>query len=141
MAVETARVEAIAEGFPKRAPSALRDCDRSTLELALSTPAVGVVDREFYPDLASKAAVLLYTLAKSQACPEGNKRIALLLVNAFLAINATMIRDSNDEIASRIGSAAESDREERERVLEGLKEWLARVITSTGRGGDGAGGA
>jgi len=62
-------------------------CERGTIELALASPRAGFADKELYPDLRSKAAVLLYTLAKSQACPDGNKRIALVLVEAFLRLN------------------------------------------------------
>jgi prophage maintenance system killer protein len=51
----------------------LEECERGTIELALATPRAGYGPFRVYPDIASKAAVLTYTLAKSQACIDGNK--------------------------------------------------------------------
>lgn len=86
------------------------------------------MDHEFYPDLPSKAAVLLYTLAKSQACPDGNKRVALLLVIAFLALNGASLSTSNKEAGDRILIAAESEASDRDQVLSELTEWLRHAI-------------
>lgn len=87
------------------------------------------MDREFYPDLPSKTAVLLYTLSKSQACPDGNKRIAVILAEAFLALNQAMLVAGQDELASQVLAAAKSDRTEREAILRELTGWLGKRIT------------
>jgi death on curing protein len=118
------------------APSPLSRCDRNTIEQALAAPQAGMFDREFYPDLPSKAAVLLYTLAKSQACPSGNKRIALVLVEAFLALNDAMLGAPEQELTDRILGAAESDRAQRQQVLTELTTWLAQCIAVLEEGGE-----
>jgi prophage maintenance system killer protein len=75
--------------------------------------------------------VLLYTLAKSQACIDGNKRVALILLRAFLYINGARLNGDDDEIAARIIGAAESGRNSREDEIIELTDWLARVIVTT----------
>lgn len=113
-------------GLPHRAPpQRLEDCQRSVIEGALAQPFAGIVDREFYPGLAAKAAVLLYTLSKSQACDDGNKRVALILVEAFVALNGRTLDSTSDEIADRVIAAAESDASERADMLDSLTRWLA----------------
>jgi death on curing protein len=94
------------------------------IELALAAPLAGVVDREFYPELPAKAAVLLYSLAKSQACPDGNKRIAVILTEAFLALNGAMLVAGQGELADEVIAAAESDRSDRDTILRELTDWL-----------------
>jgi prophage maintenance system killer protein len=73
--------------------------------------------------------VLLYTLAKSQACEDANKRIALYLVNAFLALNGAKFGAPDSEIADRIEEAAESDRGDRDAVLARTIDWCQHAIT------------
>ena len=42
---------------------------------------------EFYPDLASKAAVLCYRLARNHPLPDGNKRAAWAALVMFIDLN------------------------------------------------------
>jgi prophage maintenance system killer protein len=127
-AVEGAREAAEALGESILAPPPLTDCDQPVIEAALATPRAGTYETEFYPDLPAKSAVLLYTLAKSQACPDGNKRLALILVEAFLDGNDATLNAAPDELYERISEAAVSDREERDRILASLTDWLRSVI-------------
>jgi death-on-curing protein len=96
--------------------------------MALASPRASWEGREVYPNLAAKAAVLLYSLAKSQACPEGNKRVALILLNEFLAINGADLNAEQIELRDMILRVAESDRQARDQVIEELEEWLSTVI-------------
>lgn len=114
--------EAIAEaseiGRPQVAPPPLENCpDRGTIEQALATPRAQMFGTEFYPTLPHKAAVLLYTLAKSQACPDGNKRIALIVTASFLDINGAWLDADPDELFDAIIGAAESGRAALGRIL------------------------
>jgi len=86
-----------------------------------------------YPDLPSKAAVLTYSLAKSQACIDGNKRVALILLRTFLYINGATVRTEPGELADMILRAAESAREDRPEVLDELTAWLQERIVVAGR--------
>ncbi|MFL5953846.1 MAG: type II toxin-antitoxin system death-on-curing family toxin [Gaiellaceae bacterium] len=122
-------------GEPSLAPPTdLEDCpDRATLELALATPRPHFFGHDPYPTLHEKAAVLLYSLAKSQACVDGNKRVALILVRTFLHINGAGLDADDDTIAGSILRAAHSqaNRETRDRLIIELAEWLAQAIVTT----------
>jgi death-on-curing protein len=133
-AVAEAREEAAAIGEPDLAPSlALEDCpERGTIETALATPRISFQGTERYPTLAAKAAVLTYTLAKSQACPDGNKRIALILLRAFLYINAATLVAPDAAVAEVIVRAAESDRTERDAMIDELMLCLENWIATEG---------
>lgn len=73
---------------------------------ALFAPQTSFGGEEKYPTVEAKAAALLYALAKSQACPDGNKRIALILVLEFLALNGHTLETDPDALAGIILAAA-----------------------------------
>jgi death-on-curing protein len=83
---------------------------------------------EKYPDLPSKAAALLYALAKCQACPDGNKRVALILVLEFLAINGSTLEVDPDALADMILEIAASDAQRRDEIVEELTEKMRPMI-------------
>jgi death on curing protein len=114
-------------------PQPLWECpDRPLIESALAAPRAGFGDFERYPTLPEKAAALAYHLAKSQACPKGNKRVALILLVAFLRINGHTLTadvlDPSDAAALMILGAAEAEPADRDRVVEGLSEWMRAHI-------------
>jgi len=78
--------------------------------------------------MSEKAAVLVYTLAKSQACRDGNKRVALIVLRAFLYVNGCHVTATSDELASAIITAAESERGDRDQEIIRLTAWLERVM-------------
>ncbi len=71
---------------------------------------------------------MLYTLAKSQACRDGNKRVALIVLRAFLHINGARLAADEDAIAENILRAAESDRQVRDDEIIALTAWLETAI-------------
>ena len=84
---------------------------------------------EKYPGLHEKAAALTYAFAKSQACIDGNKRVALIVLRAFLYINGTRLRTEPGELAETILSVAESDPTDRDEVTHRLAQWMrARIV-------------
>ena len=71
--------------------------DAGLLESALARPAASGFGADAYPDLHSKAAALLHSLAISRGLVDGNKRLALAAVTAFLGIHGQRLTLSNDE--------------------------------------------
>lgn len=102
----------------------LERCNQGVVRSALEAPAASYAGMDAYPDLAAKAAVLLYALAKSQACVDGNKRIAFILLNEFLALNGVDLETTVDDATARVLAAAESPREERDSMILNLTLWL-----------------
>ena len=61
--------------------------DYGLLESALARPQTTVFGADAYPDLPTKAAALLHSLARNHALVDGNKRLAWLATYVFLDIN------------------------------------------------------
>ena len=122
--VESARARADELGDPRLAPTyPLSECDRNTIELALGKPQSAFGGPSSTP-LADKAAALLYGLAKSQACADGNKRVALILVVEFLRINQARLQVAPREGAEMILSMGTSDPAEHDHHVLALAEWM-----------------
>ena len=119
-----ARARARERGEEKLAPPfPLGRCDRPLLESALAAPRAGWGIWQKYGDLPAKTAALLYALAKLQACPEGNKRVALLLVERFVIVNRARLRVQRGELAAMILEIAETEAAAREETIRMLTDW------------------
>ena len=71
--------------------------DHGLLESALARPQASVFGSDAYPSLGEKAAALLHSLARNHALVDGNKRLALAAIIAFLGINGVRLALTNDE--------------------------------------------
>ena len=71
--------------------------DAGLLESAVARPQATAFGADAYPDLDSKAAALLHSLARNHALVDGNKRLALAAVIAFYGVNGHRITLTNDE--------------------------------------------
>jgi len=58
----------------------------------------GFGDREFYPDIFEKAAVLLESLIQNHAFVEGNKRTAVAAAGALLEATGWQLSYNPDEV-------------------------------------------
>jgi prophage maintenance system killer protein len=112
-------------------PQRLHDCHRGIIDSALASPQPSFEGVSPYPDLPSKAAVLTYSLAKSQACPDGNKRLTAILVFEFMAMNQADFRPEQGEFADVILRVAASDAAQRDDRLEELDRWFRDVLSRT----------
>lgn len=128
--IESARRRAQQANEPQLGPPhALEQCNRATVELALGKPQAGFAGVDVYPDLAAKTAALLYGLSKSQACSDGNKRIALLLAVAFIRLNGANLNAQPDELSNEILRIAESDMADHDDVIASARTWVAERLT------------
>lgn len=109
-------------------PLRLDQCDHGVLASALFAPQTAYGGVEKYPDLATKAAALLYALAKSQACADGNKRLALILLLEFLALNDTTLSSAGDDLVEIIRATASADPATRDHIVESLAVRLESLL-------------
>ena len=70
--------------------------DAGLLESAAVRPQATVFGADAYPDLDSKAAALLHSLARNHALVDGNQRLALAAVIAFYGMNGRRLTLTND---------------------------------------------
>jgi death on curing protein len=98
--------------------------DLGLAESALHAPAATFGGVEFYPDLVTKARVLVVHLAKNHPLPDGNKRAAYLAMIEFLARNGRQFLAADtsatvDMMVRIAGSKVEQDE---------VEDWIRRQI-------------
>lgn len=71
--------------------------DLGLLESAAARPRATAFGEDAYPTLSLKAAALLHSIARNHSLVDGNKRLALTALIAFLAINGYSLTWTNDE--------------------------------------------
>ena len=71
--------------------------DVGLLESALARPRASAFGEDAYPDLDTKAAALLHSVARNHALVDGNKRLALAATIAFYGLNGRRLTLTNDE--------------------------------------------
>ena len=70
--------------------------DYGLLEAALSRPQATAFGKDAYPDLDTKAAALLHSIARNHALIDGDKRLALAAIIAFCGLNGRRLTLTND---------------------------------------------
>lgn len=72
--------------------------DIGLLDAAVHRPRASVLGQDAYPDLFTKAAALLHSLARNHPLVDGNKRLAWLATYVFCAKNGVEL-DPDDDAA------------------------------------------
>jgi death-on-curing protein len=85
--------------------------DVGLVESAVSRPMTTVFGSDAYPDLHSKAAALLHSLARNHAFVDGNKRIAWLSCGAFYWVNGWQLDAPDDPAYDLVIGVATGDLE------------------------------
>ena len=90
------------------------------------------VDR--YPDLFTKAAMLLYFFAKDHCFPDGNKRVAIFAAVVLLEVNGyeTTFDDEEGYEMTMEVSYSNIDELHRTAYIEYLAEWLKKHSKKNG---------
>ena len=71
--------------------------DMGLLESAVARPQATFADTDLYPDLWTKAAALMHSLALNHPFIDGNKRVALTAAGVFLDLNGYKMNAGNQE--------------------------------------------
>ncbi len=72
--------------------------DLGGLQSALARPQAVFADTEFYPDVFSKASVLLDGLTRNHPFLDGNKRISIATAALFLEMNGYRVTTTNVDL-------------------------------------------
>ena len=83
--------------------------DYGLLEAAVARPQATVFGKDAYPDLDSKAAALLHSVARNYALIDGNKRLALTAAIAFYGLNGRRLTLTNDAAYDLVMGVAAGD--------------------------------
>jgi death-on-curing protein len=77
------------------------------LEAAAATPQASMFGEEIYASVAEKAAALCLAIVRAHPFSDGNKRVALVALDVFLALNATRLTATNDAAYATIMALAQ----------------------------------
>jgi death on curing protein len=99
--------------------------DIGLLEAAAARPAASAFGQDAYPDLDTRAAALLHSLARNHALVDGNKRLALAGVIAFYGVNGRRLTLTNDEAYGLVMAVADGR-------LDAVDDIAARLGRATG---------
>jgi len=76
---------------------------------AIVRPQTSVLGEDAYPDLHTKAAAILHSLARNHAFVDGNKRVAWLSAGAFYWINGLLLDAPDDPAYDLVIAVATGD--------------------------------
>lgn len=80
--------------------------DYGLLEAALARPRATAFGKDAYPDLDTKVAALMHSIARNHALIDGNKRLTLAGAIAFYGLNGRRLTLTNDQAYDLVISIA-----------------------------------
>lgn len=102
--------------------------DNSLLESSLGSPRQTFNGRLLYPTLIDQGAILFYSLIKNHPFRNGNKRIAVISLLAFLALNKKWIRIPPLDLYKIARYVSMSSTRVKDKVLNRIKNVLKKNI-------------
>jgi death-on-curing protein len=97
--------------------------DLGLLDAAVHRPRANVMGQDAYPDVMTKAAALLHSLARDHPLVDGNKRLAWLATYVFCAKNGVELDPSDDDAYDLVVGVATGDIAELEEIAATLSRW------------------
>lgn len=92
------------------------------LEAAAATPRASMFGQDLYPGVTEKAAALCQAITRAHPFSDGNKRVALVALDLFLARNGRTLAATNDEVYATIMALAQGSL-----GREALVGWVERM--------------
>jgi death-on-curing protein len=97
------------------------------LEAVVAAPQMSAFGEELYPDALSKATALCLAIVRSHPFSDGNKRVALVALDTFLASNGYTLTVTNDEVYAAMMALARG-----ELGHDDLMRWVQQHSQATG---------
>ena len=107
------------------APIEVRDL--GLLDAAVHRPRASVLGQDAYPDLLTKAAALLHSLARNHPLVDGNKRLAWLATYVFCAKNGVELEPDDDAAYDLVIAVASGSLDEVEEIARILGSFVSIV--------------
>ena len=101
--------------------------DLGLLDAAVHRPRASVLGQDAYPDVFTKAAALLHSLARNHPLVDGNKRLAWLATYVFGAKNGIEFDPTDDDAYTLVVGVAAGEIDE----VAVIADWL-RSVTRAG---------
>ena len=99
--------------------------DVGLLDAAVHRPQATVLGQDAYPDLLTKGAALLHSLARNHPLVDGNKRLAWLATYVFLAKNGVELSPDDDAAYDLVVAVADGTLDDVEAIPAVLRTFIA----------------
>lgn len=97
--------------------------DVGLLESALVRPQTTLFGEDAYPELHTKAAAMLHSLAGNHALIDGNERLAFAATAVFLGINGHRVETTDGEVVELVLAVAAGELTEPADIASRLASW------------------
>jgi death-on-curing protein len=97
--------------------------DIGLLDAAVHRPQARVLGQDAYPDLMTKAAALLHSLARNHPLVDGHQRLAWLATWVFCARNGVELDPLDDDAYALVVGVAAGDIAELPEIAVALASW------------------
>ncbi|MEV5499004.1 type II toxin-antitoxin system death-on-curing family toxin [Nonomuraea fuscirosea] len=98
--------------------------DLGLLDSAVHRPASSMFGQEAYPDLITKAAALLQSLAVNHPLIDGNKRLSWLVTDVFLRYNGVELDTDDDSAYDLVIAVASGKMTDLEEIADVLRTFV-----------------
>ena len=98
--------------------------DIGLLDAAVHRPRASVFGQDAYPELLTKAAALLHSLARNHPLVDGNKRLAWLATYVFCAKNGVELDPDDDDAYELVVSVAAGEIDDVETIARTLRGFV-----------------
>lgn len=102
--------------------------DNNLLESALASPKQAIYQKLLYPTLPKQATILFYSLIKNHPFKNGNKRIAVMSLLAFLGLNKKWISMDSIDLYSLAYYISNSDTKEKDKTLKMIEKTIKKHL-------------
>jgi len=99
--------------------------DHGLLASAAARPQATAFGKAAYPSIEAQAAALLHSLARNHALVDGNKRLALAGLIAFLGVNGRRLTLTNDQAYDLTSAVASGEIDDVADIAERIKAGMA----------------
>lgn len=103
----------------------------NVLESCVVTPFQRFSGKALYPTLVAKAGILFYLMIKNHPFQNGNKRIAITTLLAFLHGNGKWLEADTQELYNFTVWVAMSPAELKEQVVAAIQKFIRNHLTDT----------
>ena len=97
--------------------------DLAALQSAVAQPRMTFDGEDLYPDLATKATALAYSLIQNHPFVDGNKRVGHAALETFLVLNGSELGASIDDAERMILGIASGEVDR-----DGFATWIKRCL-------------
>jgi len=104
--------------------------DIGLLESAVHRPRASVMGAHAYPNVFTKAAALLHSIARNHPLVDGNKRLAWLSTYVFCAKNGVELDPGDDPAYDLVVAVASGEMEDVEEIAAILRSFAIRPAAS-----------